>query len=347
MPRKPKCLCGFCSRAITSKSSRVQCDGPCERWFHAHCIGLNSTDYTAVSNNSFVWICNHCDVHNVGLPNLHSSSLKLDSNLFNTLSVDKDEEQRDDSLDEEYEEHLPPGSPLFSSSPNTSKANFRRKKHPTKPGRSRLLKILNVNCQSIRAKKQTFQMLSVQHKPDIIIGTESWLKESIKDNEVFPTESYNILRRDRPNDPHGGVFIATTKDLLVTRQTDLETECEILWCKLEMVGSKPLFISAFYRPHEHDEDSLEQLGASLSRLGRNSTTLIAGDFNFPGWDWRNNKVQTCRHPTLHHRFGELLDDHGFTQMVEEPTRLGNILDLVLNHQQPYANHLHQSGPRNI
>lgn len=49
------------------------------------------------------------------------------------------------------------------------------------------------------------------------IGTESWLSSSINNNEVFPTVQYNIERRDRPNDPHGGVFISTKKKLLATR----------------------------------------------------------------------------------------------------------------------------------
>ena len=82
---------------------------------------------------------------------------------------------------------------------------------------------------------------------------------------MFPTKTYNILRRDRPNDAHGGLFIAATKDLLITRKTELETESEILWCKLEMMESRPLYISTFYRPHERDESSLEQFGTSLSR----------------------------------------------------------------------------------
>ena len=115
---------------------------------------------------------------------------------------------------------------------------------------------------------------------------------------MFPTEQYNIERRDRPNDPHGGVFIASKKELLATRETELETNCEILWCKFNMAGSKTLHVAAYYRPHENDEESLTELQRSLSKLDHMHMAVIGGDFNLPGWDWNTRQVKTCRHPAL-------------------------------------------------
>ena len=45
---------------------------------------------------------------------------------------------------------------------------------------------------------------------------------------------YEIERRDRGTDPHRGVFIAVKKDLIATREPELETGCEIMWCKLQI-----------------------------------------------------------------------------------------------------------------
>ena len=192
-----------------------------------------------------------------------------------------------------------------------------------------MLKILHVNCQSIRATKQHFAVLTQQHNPDIIVGTESWLTESIKNSEVFPTDQYSILRRDRPNDPHGGVLIATKHDLLVTREEELETKCEILWCRIEMAGSKTLHIAAYYRPQEGDESSLMELERSLSRLDRKHLVILGGDFNLPGWNWESLHVEACNYPTLHHFFGDIINDHGLSQLVNEPSRRANVLDLML------------------
>jgi hypothetical protein len=49
------------------------------------------------------------------------------------------------------------------------------------------LRIMTMNCRSIRDKKSEFAALVNYAKPDIIIGTESWLK-GIKPGKP-PTES--------------------------------------------------------------------------------------------------------------------------------------------------------------
>ena len=49
---------------------------------------------------------------------------------------------------------------------------FKSKTNPSK------IKILNINCQNAKAKKQYLHHLIHAEKPEIIIGTESWLKSS-------------------------------------------------------------------------------------------------------------------------------------------------------------------------
>ena len=189
---------------------------------------------------------------------------------------------------------------------------------------------MQVNCQSLPAKRESFFCLIEEQKPDIVVGTESWLSSHHSDNECFPTDHYTVIRRDRGgNTRGGGVFIAARNDLIIVREDTLETNCEILWCSLKLASSKTLFIGAYYRPHEGDAESLAELQLSLSRLNMQHLVLLAGDFNFPGWKWSTHEVQNCNYPALHHQFGDMLDDSGLTQLVEEPTRNNNTLDLVL------------------
>jgi hypothetical protein len=180
-------------------------------------------------------------------------------------------------------------------------------------------------------------------KPDIIIGTESWLKPGEQSSECLPTDTYSVERRDREKDNNkGGVFIAAKKDLIMVREEELMTNCELLWCKFNLVGSKTLHVGAYYRPHVSDEESLTELEESLSRLeGKaNQPIILAGDFNFPGWDWKNNQVKTnCPYPNMHHRFGDTLDDKGLTQLVEDPTRKENVLDLIITNNPTTVNHV--------
>jgi hypothetical protein len=47
------------------------------------------------------------------------------------------------------------------------------------------LAILQVNCRSIYNKALEFWNLVDTYNPDVVIGTESWLKDDIGNSEVF------------------------------------------------------------------------------------------------------------------------------------------------------------------
>ena len=71
-------------------------------------------------------------------------------------------------------------------------------------------------------------------KPTIIVGTETWLKPDILNNEIIPDEfDYNIYRYDR-NDGHGGVVVA--KQLATVEVTTLKPNCELLWIGVIIPG---------------------------------------------------------------------------------------------------------------
>lgn len=65
--------------------------------------------------------------------------------------------------------------------------------------------VLLLNCRSIKNKVDDFAELLDLTRPSIVIGTESWLDETISDAEVFPSD-YVAYRRDR-NSHGGGVFL--------------------------------------------------------------------------------------------------------------------------------------------
>ena len=109
------------------------------------------------------------------------------------------------------------------------------------------LRILIMNCQSIKNKKADLHTIIDSTKPDIILGNESWLTPDIKNWEIFP-ESFDAVRKDRASDAHGGVFIAYKRDLLCTETPELDTNCEIVWCKLNIIGCRTLYLGSFYRP---------------------------------------------------------------------------------------------------
>ena len=110
------------------------------------------------------------------------------------------------------------GSPQHTSS--TYIGSIRRE---CKSEKSRL-SILNVNCQSITAKNQALSQLTADSKPNIIIANETWLTENHGIAEILISDGYVIERRDRERHSHGGVIIAVKKDLIATRESELETD---------------------------------------------------------------------------------------------------------------------------
>ncbi len=95
--------------------------------------------------------------------------------------------------------------------------------------------------------------------------------------------------------PMGGVFLAHKKDFVCSATPDLQTNCEGVWCKLEIMGCKTLYLCSFYRPPDiTDPAYLEQLNTSLQRImsNRNANILVGGDFNCGDIDWERMHVPT-------------------------------------------------------
>jgi len=196
-----------------------------------------------------------------------------------------------------------------------------------------------LNFQSIKNKTPEFWNLVDSTKPDIIIGTESWLTPDVHNSEIFPPQligKFHIFRCVREHTLGGGVFIAVSNDYVCTRVPELVTNCEIIWVKLNIVGFKTLYICAYYNPIEGDEVSLSNFDMSIRRICNRSAShiWIAGDMNIPGFDWRNNCLKpSCNYPELTRKFVDSLSDSNLTQLITEPTRGASTLDLFITNNE--------------
>ena len=99
-------------------------------------------------------------------------------------------------------------------------------------------------------------------KPDIVIYNETWLKGSIHDSEVIPTDTYKVFRLDRssythPPDPNnirkyrangGGVLIAIKHSLdIESKVIPVKCRAEILGVELTDKNGKKSILSSLYR----------------------------------------------------------------------------------------------------
>ena len=71
------------------------------------------------------------------------------------------------------------------------------------------------------------------------------------------------------------------------------TNCEMVWVKLEVAGVHPLYICAYYKPKEDDQESLLELRQSIEKIKRQTSETkgniwVLGDFNLPKINWTDS-----------------------------------------------------------
>lgn len=82
---------------------------------------------------------------------------------------------------------------------------------------------------------------------------------------------------------------------------------------------KAIYLASYYNSETSNEERY-----------LNSFIIEAGDVNLLCCDWKTKQLQpNTQHVNIHHKFADILDDHGISQLVEEPTIRTNILDLIL------------------
>ena len=125
----------------------------------------------------------------------------------------------------------------------------------------------------------------------------------------------------------------------MTCESELETNCELVWCKVNIKGSKTLHVGSFYRHDVSDNTSLGELATSLSRISGNHSIVLGGDFNLPDCDWVTGLTKPkCKYPDQHSKLFNITNDFGLTQHITEPTRIdpfhgtANTLDLIMTNR---------------
>ena len=96
--------------------------------------------------------------------------------------------------------------------------------------------------------------------------------------------------------------------------------------------SDKLFVGVFYNPPSSNCNTIHQLQSSLAALPGSLPVVLCGGFNQPNIDWSHFNPS----PVVHSRENSLLcdpiSDFNLQQMVMEPTRGANILDLLFTNR---------------
>ena len=194
--------------------------------------------------------------------------------------------------------------------------------------------ILNINFQNIKNKKAELLNIIDSYNPNIIIGTETWLTESIHSSEIFPS-SYNVYRKDRKGTIGGGVLIAIRTDV-ISEQLSADSDTESIYATVTLEKGNRLIIGALYRPPSSSAEYMDNLCSSLESVTakyRKAVMWVGGDLNLPDIDWKTQSIVGNSNPVfINQRFLDCVHHCGLEQKVDFPTRQAATLDLFLTNR---------------
>ena len=157
-----KYLCQVCNKPVRWNHKKgIACDN-CDLWYHQACMSMNTDSYLRLVNSSLAWLCKAC--HTPNHTSVLYESIKSDDNQFSLLyeSNCNNEKSHYTSFNDSLSTI---NSSLASSSPRQRRSIINKRK--TKE----LIRILNINVQSIRNKKGALQNILETTEVDVLIAT--------------------------------------------------------------------------------------------------------------------------------------------------------------------------------
>ena len=271
--------CAKCEKPVKSNQKGIQCDG-CDRWFHIKCGHLPSDIYSKLSNSNDPWFCSTCC-----LPPLSDSFFNSPSHSLSPLSNSSKISDCSDNL--------------------------------TLPNRPSGTQIVHINIRSLIQHIDELRCTIFDLQPDIIAVSETWLDDTILDNEIH-INGYNVSREDR--NCHGGGVAIYTRDFLQTKSVTIScgtvTPLESTWLEVSnKTFASTILIGCCYRPPSSPPSSIDHLFLEVEEaLSRRHNVIICGDLNI--------NLSDGDHPHKD-RLLHFIGSHNLCQPISSPTRVTN------------------------
>ena len=186
------------------------------------------------------------------------------------------------------------------------------------------LQILYFNARSLVPKLDYLRVLCAAQLPDIVCITETWLDNSISDNELT-IPGYCIIRLDRNR--HGGGVLMYIRCTLQTQVLSLGP-FDLEFMIVSVNNAKCRYcMGLFYRPPSSTSLIFDTLFSVLEQLDPSLflNYVLIGDFNV--------NFLNPQH-FLYHKLSCILSSFNLTQVVQQPTHVSTnggatLIDLVL------------------
>ena len=177
------------------------------------------------------------------------------------------------------------------------------------------------NIVSISNKHSAVKIFTFAADVTALVETKDC--DSYPDNYFANLTSFNVFRRPR-NSNGGGVALVVRKCLKAFRRIELEPpQLEVLVVDLT---SANLLVLVFYGPPSSIQYTIPELIDHVRTFTHDDLQrlVLLGDFNCPNVDWQDRSSSSHEGCVLVNACREF----NLKQIVNFPTRVNNILDLV-------------------
>ncbi len=179
---------------------------------------------------------------------------------------------------------------------------------------------------------------------DIIFLTETWLKdEEIHKYQLYIDGYRNPIYKNR-NTIGGGLLIYYKENININVLQNLQNN-NIEHMVIEVICSNNIkfIFNLIYRAPTNDTIITDQIinnfydCCNYSILYNYTGIYFLGDFNFPNINWTQSYKNN-------HTFYDAISQLGLFQLINEPTRLKNILDLIITDSPGFTNNITINPP---
>ncbi|GAB0179159.1 hypothetical protein GRJ2_000381200 [Grus japonensis] len=153
---------------------------------------------------------------------------------------------------------------------------------------------------------------------------------------------YRLFRKDRQGRQGGGIALYVN-DQLECMELHLgmdEELTESLWVRIKgRAGAGHIIVGVCYRSPDQGDGADEALYRQIGAASRSQALVLMGDFNHPDICRRDNAAE--RKQSM--KFLECVRDNFLLQVIEEPTRRGAMLDLILTNKEGLVGNVKLKG----
>ena len=204
---------------------------------------------------------------------------------------------------------------------NSKKTNSNDLKSKSK-SLNRYLKLGNLNIRSLTNKIEQLQVFVNKYDFDIFSVNETWLDESIADNDI-KILGYSIIRKDR-NRHGGGVCFYVKECLNYHVHYDIGNAIESVWISVKQ-SNENVIIGTIYRPPSSNSKYYDDMLNEIQRARDISNhVIIMGDLNY------NYVLDDTLERNAVFNIETLFE---MNQLIKEPTRVternSSLLDVIL------------------